>query len=114
MLAFAANLVLCRLALEIVEPSDRGKESSRLNDRERAALGYAEAMVRADDAKGILADLRCYFDDNAIIELTGLIAFQNMSSKFNNAFGVPPQGFCRVCMPARLTRMSGCKRDALN
>jgi hypothetical protein len=26
--------------------------------------------------------------------LTGLIAFQNMSSKFNSALAVPPQGFC--------------------
>ena len=27
-----------------------------------------------------------------IIELSALIAFQNMSSKFNSALGVPPQG----------------------
>jgi AhpD family alkylhydroperoxidase len=30
------------------------------------------------------------------LELTGLIAFQNLSGKFNSALGVPPQGFCRV------------------
>jgi alkylhydroperoxidase family enzyme len=40
--------------------------------------------------------LRDHFDDDAIIELTGLIAFQNMSSKFNAALAVPPQGFCRL------------------
>lgn len=38
--------------------------------------------------------LREHFDDDAIIELTGLIAFQNLSSKFNAALGVEPQGFC--------------------
>ena len=37
-----------------------------------------------------------YFDDDAIVELTGLIAFQNMSSKFNSALGVPAQGFCEI------------------
>tara|TARA_R110001592_G_scaffold363170_1_gene680905 strand:- start:2950 stop:3135 length:186 start_codon:yes stop_codon:yes gene_type:complete len=30
------------------------------------------------------------------VELTGLIAFQNLSSKFNSALDVPPQGFCRL------------------
>jgi alkylhydroperoxidase family enzyme len=33
-------------------------------------------------------------DDDAIIELTALIAFQNLSSKFNAALNVTPQGFC--------------------
>lgn len=28
------------------------------------------------------------------IELTAIIAFQNLSSKFNAALGVEPQGFC--------------------
>ena len=30
----------------------------------------------------------------AILELTALVAFQNLSSKFNAALGVPAQGFC--------------------
>jgi AhpD family alkylhydroperoxidase len=40
--------------------------------------------------------LRQDFDDDAIVELTGLIAFQNMSSKFNSALAVPPAGFCSM------------------
>jgi alkylhydroperoxidase family enzyme len=40
--------------------------------------------------------LRNHFSNDAIVELTGLIAFQNMSSKFNSALGVPPQGFCKL------------------
>jgi hypothetical protein len=31
-----------------------------------------------------------------MVELTGLIGFQNMSSKFNSALSVPPQGFCQT------------------
>jgi len=31
-----------------------------------------------------------------MVELTGLIGFQNMSSKFNSALSVPPQGFCQI------------------
>jgi len=105
----SATLLKRGAAIEKVEAVDRWKQSSLFNDRERAALGYAEAMtltdVRAID--GIFADLRRHFDDNAVIELTGLIAFQNMSSKFNSALGVPPQGFCRLRMPAGLTRVTG-------
>ncbi len=72
-------------------------ESSALfSEREKAALAYAEAVTYSD--RQPTADhferLHRYFDDDAIIELTGLIAFQNLSSKFNAALGVEPQGFC--------------------
>jgi len=50
-----------------------------------------------DDA--VHAELRRHFDEDAVVELTGLIAFQNMSSKFNAALDVPPQGFCRLPQP---------------
>jgi alkylhydroperoxidase family enzyme len=43
-----------------------------------------------------MAELRQYFDDDPIIELTGLVAFQNMSSKLNSSLGVPQQGFCQA------------------
>jgi hypothetical protein len=46
-----------------------------------------------------MAFLKRQFDDDAIIELTALIAFQNMSSKLNTALDVPPQGFCRLPAP---------------
>ena len=37
-----------------------------------------------------------YFNEDEIVELTGLIAFQNLSSKFNSALDLPAQGFCRL------------------
>ena len=43
-----------------------------------------------------MAEVRRHFDHDGIVELTGLIAFQNLSSKFNAALAVPPQGFCTV------------------
>ena len=72
------------------------RQSELFDDRETATLDYAEAMTdsgrRVDD--GLFDRLKRYFDANAIVELTALIAFQNLSSKFNAALGVPPQGFC--------------------
>ncbi len=68
------------------------------SDQEKAALHYAEAMTYSNRQthEAHFEVLRRYFDDDAIIEMTGLIGFQNMSSKFNAALGVEPQGFCAV------------------
>jgi len=71
-------------------------ESALFDEREKAALHYAEAMTyseRRSDA-ALIARLKQHFSDDAIIDLTALIAYQNLSSKFNAALGVPAQGFC--------------------
>lgn len=74
------------------------RDSPLFDERERAVLDYAEAMTdstrQVSDA--MVAELRRYFDDEGIVELTGLVAFQNLSSKFNSALDVPAQGFCRI------------------
>ncbi|MBI4951537.1 MAG: carboxymuconolactone decarboxylase family protein [Myxococcales bacterium] len=65
---------------------------------ERAALDYAVAVTK--DAAAIddelFARLRRFFDDDAIVELTALVALQNASSKFNAALRIPAQGLCFV------------------
>jgi alkylhydroperoxidase family enzyme len=64
------------------------------DEAERAALAYADAMTLSDrdvdDA--LFARLRPHFDDDAIVELTATIAWENASSKFNRALRVPSQG----------------------
>jgi alkylhydroperoxidase family enzyme len=40
--------------------------------------------------------LKKRWDDDTIVELTGLIAYQNLSAKFTSALDVPAQGFCRL------------------
>ena len=72
------------------------EDSTLFSEREKAALGYAEAATRSDRRvdSARVARMRLHFDDQAIVELTALIAYQNMSSKFNAALGVPAQGFC--------------------
>ncbi len=77
--------------------------SSLYSDKEKAALAYAEAMTCSDQqpTAAHFEALRRHFDEDAIIELTGLIGFQNMSSKFNAALGVEPQGFCSTAPQPR-------------
>lgn len=85
-----------------IEALGTWRDSALFSERERAALDYAEAMTRSEARveEGHFERLRAHFDDDAIVELTGLIAFQNLSSKFNSALAVPPQGFCGVALAA--------------
>lgn len=90
-------------AMTKVDELESWRDSTTFAPKERAALAYAEAMTDSSRrvTEEVVAGLREFFDDDAIVELTGLIAFQNLSSKFNSALDVPAQGFCRV--PARET-----------
>ena len=87
--------------------------SNLFEERERAALEYAEAITASDREVDdrLMARLRAHFDDDTIVELTALIAFQNLSSKFNAALDVPPQGFCRLPAPEAVGRASAVSVD---
>ena len=87
---------------EKVAALETWRSSNVFDDRERAALEYAEAITFTDRhvSAELMAKLGDYFDEDAVVELTGLIAFQNLSSKFNSALDVPSQGFCQIPPPA--------------
>ena len=40
----------------------------------------------------LFARLRQFYDEDALVELTAVIAWENASSKFNRALRVPSQG----------------------
>jgi AhpD family alkylhydroperoxidase len=92
----SATLLRRGVPSQKVEALSQWRQSDLFSGTERAALDYADAMTRYDQGvdDSVFANLREHFDDDAIIELTGLIAFQNLSSKFNSALAVPAQGFC--------------------
>jgi AhpD family alkylhydroperoxidase len=73
-------------------------DSPLFSGAEKSALQYAEAMTdsRLGSNQALVDEVRKYHSDDAVIELTALIAFQNMSSKFNAALGVASQGFCAI------------------
>lgn len=81
-----------------IEDLEAWRNSELFDAKERAALEYAEAMTDSSQrvTDELVERLRSFFDEDAIVELTGLIAFQNLSSKFNSALDVPAQGFCRL------------------
>ena len=81
---------------EKVQALSMWRDSDLFDERERAALDYAEAVTLSDRQvdEAVMSAVKARFDDDARLELTALIAFQNLSSKFNGALGVPVQGFC--------------------
>jgi len=74
------------------------RESELFDAIERVALEYTEQVTHTDGrvTDDLMQELRQHFDEDGIVELTGLIAFQNLSSKFNAALDIPPQGFCQM------------------
>ena len=43
----------------------------------------------------LFARLRRFYDDDQLVELTAVIAWENASSKFNRALRIPSQGLWR-------------------
>jgi len=68
--------------------------SALYSDGERTALEFADAMTITgrEVTDELFLRLRTFFDDDAIIELTATIGWENASSKFNRALRVPSQG----------------------
>ena len=62
-------------------------------EAERVALEYADCMTitGGEVSDQLFARLTRFYDDDAIVELTATIAWENASSKFNRALRVPSQ-----------------------
>jgi AhpD family alkylhydroperoxidase len=81
----------------------RYRDSDLFDDLEKLVLDYATAMsstpARVDDE--LFAELRKHFDERQLVELTNVIALENMRARFNSAFDMTPAGFSEgmVCVP---------------
>ena len=73
---------------------DEYATSPLYDERARTALEYADAMTLSDRDVGdeLFARVRTFFDDDTVVELTAVIAWENSSSLFNRALRVPSQG----------------------
>jgi alkylhydroperoxidase family enzyme len=74
--------------------------SPLFDERERVALEYADAMSRIpmDVSDALFSRLRQHFSDDALVELTTVVAWENASSRFNRAMRIPAQGLW-ACSP---------------
>ena len=78
---------------EKLEALNEYSTSTLYTDEERLVLEYADAMTITgrDVSEELFARLREAYDDDALVELTMIIAWENSSSKFNRALRVPSQ-----------------------
>ena len=67
--------------------------SSLYDEAEKTALEYADSMTNTDLEVGdeLFERLQSFYNDDQIIELTSIIAWENASSKFNRALRIPSQ-----------------------
>ena len=82
----------------------RWRDSDVYTDLERRVLAYAEAMSSTPltVTDEMVAGLRSELDDAALVELTMMVAVENVRSRFNSALGLTSQGFKDRCeIPAR-------------
>ena len=68
--------------------------SALYEERERVALQYTDAITLSerDVDEALFERVRGLFGEDAAVELTAVIAWENASSKFNRALRVPSQG----------------------
>ncbi len=78
---------------EKIEALQEYATSPLFSEAERAALEYADCMTitEREVSDELFARLRKFYDDDALVELTATIAWENASSKFNRALRVPSQ-----------------------
>jgi alkylhydroperoxidase family enzyme len=80
---------------EVLADIGRYRESPHFTVRERAALEYCERITRDDleVSAGCRARLAEHFSEQEIVELTMVVGYQTLASKFAKAFRLEPQGF---------------------
>jgi len=64
------------------------------SDVERTTLEYADCMTITgrEVSDELFERLRTFYNDDTMVELTEIIAWENASSKFNRALRIPSQG----------------------
>ena len=74
------------------------RDAARFTETERLVLEYAEAMSVTPPtvSDGLISRLMAVFPPSAIVELTAVVAMQNMSARFNNALDARAHGFCSL------------------
>lgn len=84
----------------------RWRESEAFTPLEREVLGYAVAMsetpVTVTDE--MVASLRRQLGDAALVELTAVVAFANLTTRSNVAMGIESDGFAAACGLAPLAQ----------
>lgn len=83
------------LDAELLRALDGYPDSPLFDDIERLALTYADAATATPPAvtDELVAGLDAALGHDGLVELTWLVALENLRSRFNSALGITEQGF---------------------
>ena len=91
----------------------RYHDSEEFDELEKLVLDYAVGLSRTpvEVSDELFASLREHFDEAQVVELTNIIALENMRGRFNLALGIGDAGFsegmvCAVPEPNAVARPS--------
>jgi alkylhydroperoxidase family enzyme len=118
----AATVVQCKYCIDIGSQISRQwglsdeellalpsyRSSALFSDLDKLVLDYAVALSRTpvDVPDALFTELRAHLDEAQLVELTHVIALENLRGRFNLAMGIGAAGFSEgmVCaVPAPLT-----------
>ena len=87
------------VAAEKIHAVPHWRDSDVFSELERLVLGYAEAMTETPPAvtDEMVAQLREHLDEAQLVELTAIVAVENLRSRVNSALGLSSQGFKDRC-----------------
>ncbi|MFI1797353.1 carboxymuconolactone decarboxylase family protein [Streptomyces sp. NPDC020379] len=87
------------MAPEKLRDVPRWRESEVYTPLERDVMAYAEAMSATPPTvtDELVERLRRHLDDAALVELTSMVAVENLRSRTNAALGLTSQGFKDRC-----------------
>lgn len=73
------------------------REDPTFTECEKVTLEYCETITLSSQSvsDNLFQNLKVHYNEDEIAELTALIAFQNLSSKFNSALEATAFGFCK-------------------
>ncbi|WP_203336951.1 carboxymuconolactone decarboxylase family protein [Nocardioides limicola] len=102
------------LDLEKAREVPRWRESDVFTPLEREVMGYAEAMTHTpptvtDEMAAVLLE---HLGAAALVELTAAIAFANLTTRGNVAFGVESDGFAEACGLKPMAEVGGAVESA--
>jgi AhpD family alkylhydroperoxidase len=93
------------------------RESEAFGELERLVLDYATAMSRTPAQVGddLFRAMRARFSERELVELTNVIALENMRARFNSAFEMMPAGFSdgMICVAAEPASGSTIQTESL-
>jgi AhpD family alkylhydroperoxidase len=95
----AMKMRLTGLRTDRLSELDDHQTSDAFDRTERLALAYADAMTATPPTvtDEQVAELEAVFGRAGLVELTYLIALENMRARTNTALGITDQGFSRSC-----------------